>query len=174
SEITGYAYRLKENGEAFGIEDLAAWLDIPDGASVRSYTVTGLTNGTEYKFELRAENEHGGGIPAKAIARLPASAGSRPVSTEDEEMPDEVALMGNYPNPFNPETAISYALPQAGEVRLAVYDLLGHELAVLVDGLQPAGRHTVRFDANDLPNGPYAYRLQAGTKVLTRTMMLVK
>ncbi|MYE05601.1 MAG: fibronectin type III domain-containing protein, partial [Bacteroidetes bacterium SB0662_bin_6] len=54
SEITGYAYRLKENGEAFGVEDLAAWLDIPGGASTYGYTVTGLTNGTEYKFELRA------------------------------------------------------------------------------------------------------------------------
>lgn len=174
AEITGYAYRLKESGETFGVGDTGTWQDIPGGGSARRYTVTGLTNGTEYTFEVRAKNVHGGGIAARAIARLPASAGSRPVSTENEEIPDEIALMGNYPNPFNPETAIIYALPQAGEVRLAVYDLLGHELAVLVDGLQPAGRHTVRFDANDLPNGPYAYRLQAGTKVLTRTMMLVK
>ena len=173
SEITGYAYRYKENGEIFG-----AWTDIPESgtgeANETGYTVTGLTNGLEYTFEVRTENQNGGGIPARAIVRLPASADSQPVSTESEELPDEAALMGNYPNPFNPETAISYALPQAGEVRLAVYDLLGHELAVLVDGLQSAGRHTVRFDANDLPSGPYAYRLQAGAKVLTRTMMLVK
>ena len=64
--------------------------------------------------------------------------------------------------------------PQASEARLVVYDLLGHEAAVLVDGLQSAGRHTVRFRASDLPSGSYVYRLEAGDKVVTRSMMLVK
>ncbi|MXW64369.1 MAG: T9SS type A sorting domain-containing protein, partial [Bacteroidetes bacterium SB0668_bin_1] len=169
SEITGYAYRLKENGEAFGVEDLAAWLDIPGGASTYGYTVTGLTNGTEYKFELRAENEHGGGIPAKATVRLPVT-----VSDENEELPAELTLMGNYPNPFNPETAIDYALPQAGPVRLAVYDMTGKTVAVLVDGMQPQGRHAARFNAEGLPTGTYIYRLTAGAETLTRTMTLVR
>ena len=83
-------------------------------------------------------------------------------------------LLGNYPNPFNPETTISYALPQGSKVRLAVYDLLGHEVAVLVDGSQPAGQHTVRFDGGDLPSGSYVYRLQVGEEVVARTMTLVK
>ena len=96
------------------------------------------------------------------------------VSAESEELPAEVALLGNYPNPFNPETTISYALPQGAEVRLAVYDLLGHEVAVLVDGSQPAGQHTVRFDGGDLPSGSYVYRLQVGEEVVARTMTLVK
>ena len=89
-------------------------------------------------------------------------------------MPAEVALPGNYPNPFNPETTIGYALPRAGMVRLVVYDLLGQEVAVLIDGPQPAGRHTVRFRGDHLPSGPYAYRLQAGDEMVVRTMMLVK
>ena len=96
------------------------------------------------------------------------------VSVESEELPAEVMLLGNYPNPFNPETTISYALPQGAEVRLAVYDLLGHEVAVLVDGSQPAGQHTVRFDGGDLPSGSYVYRLQVGEEVVARTMTLVK
>ena len=96
------------------------------------------------------------------------------VSAESEELPAEVMLLGNYPNPFNPETTISYALPQGAEVRLAVYDLLGHEVAVLVDGSQPAGQHTVRFDGGDLPSGSYVYRLQVGEEVVARTMTLVK
>ena len=96
------------------------------------------------------------------------------VSAESEELPAEVALLGNYPNPFNPETTISYALPQGSKVRLAVYDLLGHEVAVLVDGSQPAGQHTVRFDGGDLPSGSYVYRLQVGEEVVARTMTLVK
>ncbi len=95
-------------------------------------------------------------------------------SAESEELPAEVALLGNYPNPFNPETTISYALPQGSEVRLAVYDLLGHEVAVLVDASQPAGQHAVRFDGGDLPSGSYVYRLQVGEEVVARTMTLVK
>ena len=177
AQITGYAYRLKENGEPFGVADLGAWRDIPGGASTRSYTVTDLTNGIVYNFEVRAENEHGGGIPAKATVTLSVSAGSgdpKSVNTESEELPTEVALMGNYPNPFNPQTTIDYALPQAGDVSLVVYDMLGREVDVLLDGPQAAGRHTVRFGANHLPNGAYVYRLVAADKTITRTMVLVK
>ena len=96
------------------------------------------------------------------------------VSAESEELPAEVVLSGNYPNPFNPETTIRYALPQAGKVRLVVYDVLGQEVAVLVDGSRPAGHHTVRFDGDDLPSGSYVYRLQVGEEVVARTMTLVK
>ena len=177
AQITGYAYRLKENGEPFGVADLGAWRDIPGGASTRSYTVTDLTNGIVYNFEVRAENEHGGGIPAKATVTLSVSAGSggpKSVNTESEELPTEVALMGNYPNPFNPQTTIDYALPKAGDVSLIVYDMLGREVDVLLDGPQAAGRHTVRFGANHLPNGAYVYRLVAADKTITRTMVLVK
>ena len=91
-----------------------------------------------------------------------------------EELPAEVVLLGNYPNPFNPETTIGYALPRAGKVRLVVYDLLGHEVTVLVDGPQPAGRRAVRFSGDHLPSGLYAYRLQAGNEVVVRTMILAK
>ena len=89
-------------------------------------------------------------------------------------MPNEAALPGNYPNPFNSETTIGYALPHDAKVRLVVYDLLGREVAVLVDGPQPAGRRAVRFRGDHLPSGPYAYRLQAGNEVVVRTMILAK
>ncbi|MXW64437.1 MAG: T9SS type A sorting domain-containing protein [Bacteroidetes bacterium SB0668_bin_1] len=93
---------------------------------------------------------------------------------EGAELPTEVELSQNYPNPFNPQTTIDYALPQAGDVSLVVYDMLGREVDVLMDGPQAAGRHTVRFGANHLPNGTYVYRLIAGDKTITRTMVLVK
>ena len=96
------------------------------------------------------------------------------LSDESSELPESVQLDENYPNPFNPETTISYALPQAGKVRLVVYDLLGQEMAVLVDGSRPAGHHTVRFDADNLPSGSYVYRLQVGQEVAARTMTPVK
>ena len=168
ANITGYAYRYKESGG-----DFIAYTDIPESgpgeANARSYTVTELTNGLEYVFHVRALNEHGGGLPAEVTVMLPGI-----VSSESEELPTEVVLWGNYPNPFNPETTIRYALPQAGQVHLAVYDLLGHEVAILVDRSKPAGNHTVRFGADNLPSGLYVYRLQAQDKTIVRTMILVK
>ena len=168
ADITGYQYRQKESEG-----DFSAYMDIPESgpgeANARSYTVTELTNGLEYVFRVRAVNEHGGGFPAEVTVTLPSR-----VHTESEELPTEVTLSGNYPNPFNPETTIRYALPQANNVRLAVYDLLGHEVAVLVDEPKPAGRHATRFDAGDLPSGAYVYRLQVQGKVMTNMMMLVK
>ena len=168
ADITGYAYRYKESGG-----DFIAYTDIPESgpgqANARSYTVTELTNGLEYVFHVRALNQHGGGLPAEATVTLPGI-----VSSESEELPAEVTLSANYPNPFNPETTIRYALPQAGEVRLVVYDLLGHEVAILVEGSKPAGDHTVRFRAGNLASGLYVYRLQAQDKTIVRTMILVK
>ena len=168
ADITGYAYRYKESGG-----DFIAYTDIPESgpgqANARSYTVPGLTNGVEYVFHVRALNEHGGGLPAEVTVMLPGI-----VSSENEELPAEVTLSANYPNPFNPETTIRYVLPQAGQVHLAVYDLLGHEVAILVDQSKPAGNHTVRFGAGNLSSGLYVYRLQAQDKTIVRTMMLVK
>ncbi len=169
-DITGYSYRYKQSRQVFGYDAPVGWNDIPGGASARSYTVANLTNGLKYTFEVRAENANCGGNPARASATLPSTT----TSAESGELPTEVALLSNWPNPFNPETSIGYELPQAGEVRLAVYDLLGREVAVLVDNRKPAGRHTVRFHADNLPSGSYVYRLEAPGKIVMRTMMLVK
>ena len=95
-------------------------------------------------------------------------------SAEDSELPTEVTLAQNYPNPFNPQTTIDYSLPKASDISLIVYDMLGREVEVLVEGPQAAGEHTVRFDANHLPNGTYVYRLVAQDKTITRTMVLLK
>ena len=96
------------------------------------------------------------------------------VAVESEEPPDRVALIGNYPNPFNPSTGIVYELPEPGPVRLAVYDMIGREVRVLVDAHRTAGRHTVRFDAEGLPTGTYACVLTAGSVAITRVMVLVR
>ena len=83
-------------------------------------------------------------------------------------------LDANYPNPFNPATTIRFAVPRAGLVRLAVYDVLGRRVDELVDGILDAGWHAVRWDAAGLPSGVYLYRLEAGSFQETKTMILVK
>lgn len=88
--------------------------------------------------------------------------------------PAAFALRQNYPNPFNPSTGIQYDLPAASNVRLAVYDMLGREVAVLMDGEQEAGSYTARFDASPLPSGVYFARLTAGKHVATQKMLLMK
>jgi hypothetical protein len=87
---------------------------------------------------------------------------------------EEYQLAQNYPNPFNPSTQITYAIKKAGRVKLMVYNMLGHTVATLVDGIQTRGSHSVQFDAPDLSSGIYFYKLQAGSKIITRKMMLVK
>jgi hypothetical protein len=95
------------------------------------------------------------------------------VATESQ-VPERFALLQNYPNPFNPTTTISYALPQAADVRLSVYDVLGRQVRELASSMQPAGIHEVIFDATGLPSGIYIYRLQAGDYEETRRMVVVK
>ncbi|MEZ4699840.1 MAG: S8 family serine peptidase [Rhodothermales bacterium] len=90
------------------------------------------------------------------------------------DLPTEFALDQNYPNPFNPTTAIVFGLPEQANTRLAVYDLLGREVAVLVDGSLPAGRHEVQFRADNLPSGAYFYKIEAGSFQQIRQMLLMK
>ncbi|NUN09143.1 MAG: T9SS type A sorting domain-containing protein [Ignavibacteriaceae bacterium] len=99
--------------------------------------------------------------------------------TESEySLPEEYALHLNYPNPFNPSTTISYDLPEQEFVNLTVYDMLGAEVAVLVNEIRPAGKYEVRFDAvregKQLQAGVYFYRIQAGDFSVSRKMVLLK
>lgn len=89
-------------------------------------------------------------------------------------LPTAPQLLGNYPNPFNPTTTISFNLPQGGLVNLAVYDLTGRQVALLVNGWREAGRQEVTFDASRLSSGVYVYRLTSGGHAAGAKMMLVK
>ena len=96
------------------------------------------------------------------------------VPAASEGVPATVALAQNYPNQFNPETVISYQLSVASQAHLAVYDLLGREVAALVNEMKQPGRYSVIFDGSKLPSGTYFYRLQSGTLVQTKKLMLLK
>ncbi len=95
-------------------------------------------------------------------------------SDVSEAVPDEFELLGSYPNPFNPTTAISYQLPVVSFVNLAIYDISGRKVADLVNGSREAGVHEVTFDASDLASGIYLYRLEAGSFSATGKMVLMK
>ena len=92
----------------------------------------------------------------------------------DVTAPLSFNLEQNYPNPFNPSTKINYSVPEAGNVKLAVYNLVGEEVAVLVNGYTEAGHFNVTFDASNLPSGVYLYKLQSENSVQTKKMMLLK
>jgi hypothetical protein len=83
-------------------------------------------------------------------------------------------LAQNYPNPFNPSTEISFTLVKSEKVKLAVYNLLGKEVAVIVNGMRNAGSQTVTFDAKNLSSGVYFYKLETGSTVLAKKMLLLK
>jgi subtilisin family serine protease len=92
----------------------------------------------------------------------------------EKEKPTSYALLPNYPNPFNPVTQIKYALPEGIHVALKVYDILGREVAALVNGFEEAGYKEVNFDASALPSGMYFYRLSAGKFIQMKKMILIK
>ncbi|WP_456424779.1 T9SS type A sorting domain-containing protein [Rhodocaloribacter sp.] len=145
---------------------------IPQGADLGGLTLDetafhfiGVSAGFKVEIDgvsafLGSAGNAGGGAPVRLAA--PAREAHAPV------------LLGNYPEPFNPSTTISFALPEVAYVRLEVFDITGRRVAVLVDGERPAGQYAARFDASRLASGLYLYRLRAGGMVQSKTMMLLK
>jgi hypothetical protein len=100
--------------------------------------------------------------------------GSVGVKGGSQSIANQYRLNQNYPNPFNPSTEISFSLAKSEKVKLTVYNLLGKEVAVLVNGVRNAGPQTVTFNAPNLSSGVYFYKLEAGSTVLSKKMMLLK
>ena len=97
-----------------------------------------------------------------------------PPDVLNADVPDAYSLEQNYPNPFNPVSSISFVLPVAGQVTLTVFNMLGQEVAVLVNEVQGPGYKTVSFDASNLPSGVYTYRITAGTFTDAKKMLLIR
>ena len=109
-----------------------------------------------------------GGVWRRDISELV----STPLVKND--FPEDFMLFQGYPNPFNPQATIEFRVPTLGRVQLAVYDLLGRAIAVLRDEILPAGRYQTIWDASKVPSGTYYVRLEAGSFVQTRKMVLVR
>ena len=131
------------------------------------------TVGIQYEFQLFYD-EHASPIEA-GRALLITTDGSLETSPAPTMLPGEFSLEPNYPNPFNPTTTFAWTMPRAASIRLALYDVMGRESAVVYEGLSAAGRHEFVFDARDLPTGVYFARLEmAGKSLSVRKVLLLK
>lgn len=154
-----------------GTETQGVFLSMDDGASWEAVNA-GLKGRAIYALAIHgpyafAGTGDGNGASRRLVSEL---VGGDP----EEESPAAYALEQNFPNPFNPRTTINFTLPGPSEVRLTVYDLLGRQVALLVDGNRDAGVHQVTFDAPELASGVYIYRLRAGEYVRSRKMLILK
>lgn len=146
--------------------------------SSKTYYLTDLINGEYFQSDYAGLVNIS--IPAeKYTTRILSLADTVAivVSVEDnydETVPNEFSISQNYPNPFNPATKISYSLPEADEVKLRIYDALGREVSLLVDGFKNAGRHTVEFNGRNLSSGVYFYRIEYQNNFVTKKMILIK
>ncbi|HEX7356495.1 MAG TPA: T9SS type A sorting domain-containing protein, partial [Ignavibacteriaceae bacterium] len=80
----------------------------------------------------------------------------------------------NYPNPFNPKTSIRFSIPETGNVKLSLYNPLGQEVCTILNEVKESGTHLVNFDASELNSGMYIYKLESGSFVQSKKMILIK
>ena len=163
------------------------------GPNVETYSDTGASCGgssqTRYSYHVTVFSTFGSAntdtlrtvsVPAtfpasQSQGKLRATSPVVPEALQTEEpVTFTTELRGVYPNPFNPVTTVSYALKEEDQVSLVVYNVLGQRVAVLVDGVQAAGEHTITLDGNRLPSGPYFLRMETSAYRQTRMMMLAK
>lgn len=122
-----------------------------------SYVDTTVTKGTTYWYRVRSFNANGNSafsLEASAIA------GAISAIANEKDVLTRFVLEQNYPNPFSPNTVIQYSIPEASQVKLTVFDLLGRELKILVNGRQEAGSYQVQFESQGMPAGLHFYCLR--------------
>ncbi len=141
------------------------WIQINDGLSSGAYNVLSLGADDQYLFA---------GTVSSSIWRRPLTQIVTEISEETSLQPSEFNLEQNYPNPFNPSTKISWQSPTGTHQTLKVYDVLGNEVATLVNEEKPAGSYEVEFNASQLSSGVYFYKLTAGSFTDTKKMILLR
>jgi hypothetical protein len=176
-KVEGYTMRTGKNGEPIFEPQTqhtasGTWSSLGTGSSngvlggVLALAVVGNEVFVGGEFTLA------GGIASTFIARwIGGATNVEPISID---MPSTYLLQQNYPNPFNPSTTILFSIPTSEFVTLKVYDLLGREIATLVNENLSAGSYSYKFDASNLTSGVYFYKLQAGKYSETKKMLLSK
>jgi len=130
-------------------------------------------DGTLFSVDQPDSNYAGGTAEVRSL-NYSVRVGTSDVRQVSPAVPEGFALSQNYPNPFNPSTTIRFSLPKSSYVTLKVYNLLGQEIEILVNGLRTAGTYKVEWNSRNLPSGVYFYGLTAGTATATSKMILLK
>ena len=144
-------------GFTLSFEDIDSSVVIDDMRATSSYTFSNDSSSLTYRH-----------------FRINVSWELLSVNKPENILPNDIILHKAYPNPFNSTTIISYELPTAGKVLLKVYNIEGRQVAVLEDGMRPAGTNTVRFEAGDFASGIYFVRLETSGKSIAQKMILLK
>jgi hypothetical protein len=145
---------------------------VVDDSTVTDTTraLSGLTPDVRYFWRVNAKNGGGTTLWSTGWSFTLTTTGVSGTTN----LPAEFSLSQNYPNPFNPNTVIRYGLPRASHVNVAVFNVLGQQIAVLDEGYREAGYHDVTFSGKNLASGVYLYRIVAGEYVQTRKFILMK
>ncbi|HEX2963001.1 MAG TPA: SdrD B-like domain-containing protein, partial [Ignavibacteriales bacterium] len=148
---------------------------VPDGYKIGKASPEGGAQGVTSDFGTNGQSScfdvaDGTTSIGKPVALVLSTTGIK----RGAEIPTEFTLQQNYPNPFNPSTTIEFAVPAAGQYTLRVFNMLGQEVATLLDRELPVGYHMVVFDASGLTSGMYIYRLTGNNVVMIKKMMLSK
>lgn len=148
-------------------DQLVELLLFGDDNNVLVYNFNASYDNGENYARINADNLNSGHF---TFEQIPTDIG------DDDELllPADLTLYANYPNPFNPSTVIEFSLPRQSEVSLRVFNVLGQQVATLVDEELPAGNHAVTFDGSAVATGVYFYRLTTDSRTLSRKMVLVK
>jgi photosystem II stability/assembly factor-like uncharacterized protein len=151
----------------------ATWSDFNGGSMLNTYAIRAMVYKTTVLETLYAgdggTSSASSGTGVYEYSFIPSNVGN-----PNSGIPTKFDLLQNYPNPFNPATTISYQLPASGFIKLAVYDMLGREVAVLVDRYKKAGYYDLNFNASYFSSGIYFYRLTTDNFVGVKKMILVK
>lgn len=169
--MLGILFCLLNQNKIFSQTSAIPWSSFNNGFEVPTSANTSLTSAVGQSFvgSMQQGNtriESGFLVPVSLITAVDENG--------VKQMPLTYRLYQNYPNPFNPSTTIQFDIPKQSKVTLKIIDMLGREVATLVDeNLQP-GEHKVIFDTGKLPSGVYFYRLQAEEFTATKKLMLLK
>ncbi len=169
-------FNLSIEGEG-GYELLSPDYFAPTYAADESVTLKAVEKGDTWKFVQWSGDVSGTDQEITFTMDSPKNVVlefSDEVAIDDTALPYEYSLQQNYPNPFNPATTIAFSIKNAGLVQLSVYNMLGQEVATLINKDYSAGKYTINFDASHLSSGVYFYKLHAGDFAYVRKMILIK
>jgi cytochrome c len=162
--------KLDENGDILSLDEFLPSFDFS-----RPIDMEMGTDGAIYMLEWGSN--FGGNSADARLIRIDYKNGDPMTSVNTGAgpvVPKSITLHQAYPNPFNPNTRISFELPELMHVKLEVFDLLGRKIATLVNSALPAGVHAVEFEALDIPSGFLIYRLSTPQRTVSRKMILIK